>query len=908
MHEPKSLNVNNARVHNLKGVSCSFPRGQLSVVTGPSGSGKSSLVFDTIWAEAQRRYTETLPAYVRQILGVWEKPDVESIDGLSPAVALDARPSGPNPRSTVGTASEIYDYVRLLFALAGVPHCPACGNHLERTPREKIITRILDLPERTKLLVTAPLGPPPAEGLDELWGQLRREGFLRVLLGEELLSLDDDPPATIGEGELAIVIDRLTVRPDRRQRLAEAVETALLKSAGRVGAVLPEGDDLMFSEQYRCERCDTAFPAFTAASFSFNNPQGACVACKGMGSVLRVDEELAFDPALSLAGGAVRPWAASLKRGTVLPEGVRDTLQALLSRSGSRSGDSMDTPFGKLSAAARGGILTLLEESTAGRRHGQRQTSWLREEACCECGGGRLHAESLAVTVGGKTIHEVSSLSLEETRVFFEALEAPEELRSVIDPIVREVIRRLDLLLELGLSYLALARAVPTLSAGEHQRLRLASQIGANLAGILYVLDEPTVGLHPAETERLLRVFRQLCERGNTVITVEHDLEVIRAADYVVDLGPSAGPQGGEVVGTGTPAEIAAQPRSLTGRYLAEELRLAVTDQPKSTRFLTIDGASAHNLKDVDARFPLNALTCVTGVSGSGKSTLVVDTLYRALARELNRSAVVPGAYRKLRCETKLRRVVAVDQSPIGRTPRSNPATYTGFFGPIRSFYAMLPLSRVRGYGANRFSFNAKGGRCEVCQGEGVKRVSIHFLPDILVPCELCGGKRFNTETLDVRYRGLSIADVLELSISEAGELFAALPKVAEQLRFLEEIGLGYLELGQRADTLSGGEAQRLKLSRELARLSRQTVYVLDEPTTGLHVHDVGLLLTALRKLVRAGNTVIVIEHNTEFIRAADYIIDMGPGGGSEGGTIVAAGTPEEVARDPHSVTGPYLL
>jgi len=886
-------------------------------VTGPSGSGKSSLLFDTVWAEAQRRYTESLPAYVRQILGVWEKPQVERIEGLSPAVALDARPAGQSPRSTVGTATEIHDYLRLLFSHAGVPSCVKCGATLERTPRAKIIEELLNLPEGTGLTVTAPLGVRRLEELPELFAQLLKEGFLRVLWSGELYSLDEPPPRKGRTGEAAVVVDRLSVGPKARQRLAEAVETALSRTGGVVGAVPADGRSLLFSDKFRCARCDITFPELSPQAFSFNNPQGACPVCHGVGTVLALDEEIAVDKTRSLSRGAVRAW-----QGGRIPEKAAEPLKKFLAA----VGDDLDTPLEALAPEhqkallygtegrksrsglpAFPGIFKILEEENPPETRLRRNVSMFRSEPCPRCGGARLKAESLAVKVGGKNIHELSSLSVAEARLFFEELKVPSELEPVVRPLLSEIVRRLDLLIELGLSYVSLSRSVPSLSAGEHQRLRLANQIGAELSGILYVLDEPTVGLHPRETEKLIRILRSLCERGSTVVVVEHDLEVIKAADHVVDLGPGAGPRGGNVVAEGSPSEIAAFPESLIGRYLSGEMRLEGDPPNKGKGYLEIKGASEHNLKNIDVRIPLRTLTCVTGPSGSGKSTLVVDVLWRTLARRLNSCAFLPGRCESITWEGNLTRVVAVDQSPIGRTPRSNPATYTGLFGPIRHFFSLLPLSRMRGYGPARFSFNAKGGRCEVCRGEGVKRVSMHFLPDIMVPCEVCGGARYNAETLEVKYRGLSIADVLELAISEAKELFGSIPKVAERLRFLDEIGLGYLKLGQRADTLSGGEAQRLKLSRELARLSRNTLYVLDEPTTGLHVDDVKLLLRALRGLVDAGNTVVVIEHNVDFIARADYVIDMGPGGGEEGGRVVARGTPEEVARNADSVTGPFL-
>lgn len=842
MSPNRNIQVFGASCHNLKSVDCRIPVGKMSVVTGPSGSGKSSLVFDTIWAESQRRYTESLPAYVRQILGVWEKPAVRRIDGLMPSVALDARPAHPNPRSTVATITEIYDYLRLLFAHAGEPHCPVCGKTLQRSPRGKIVAELLAMPEKSKVQLTAPLGVCRGKEFKALWAALLQEGFLRVLVDGAPHYVDAPPPKLSGPRAVEVVVDRLTVKASARQRFAEAVETALARSGGFVAAHCVDGESLQFCEHYVCRPCGVNLPVFSPVDFSFNNPRGACPQCHGLGMV---------------------------------------------------------------EAAGRGG------KGRGKRGKGESQD----RVDCMACRGARLRPESLGVRIAGKNMHEVVSLSVREGLDFFEALGSAHGEGAAVKPILDDVVKRMRLLLTLGLHYLTLGRSVPSLSAGEHQRLRLAMQIGADLAGILYVLDEPTVGLHPTEGERLLAVFRRLCDRGNTVLLVEHDPAMVRAADHVLDLGPGAGPDGGHIMAAGTPDEIKAQPASLTGRYLSGTEALAAGRQDASRvghGVLTVKGARAHNLKGVDVSFMLGALNGVAGVSGSGKSTLVMDTLYLELCRQLQGGQSVPGKHGKIICRpgrggAEIQRVVAVDQSPIGRTSRSNPATYTGLFAPIRRFFAELPLSRVRGYGASRFSFNAKGGRCEVCHGEGVKRVSMHFLPDILVPCELCQGQRFNAETLDVHYRGLSIADVLALTVTEAHSVFSAIPKVASQLGFLERIGLGYLQLGQRADTLSGGEAQRLKLSRELAHTSRNTLYILDEPTTGLHQHDISLLVSALEALVKAGNTVIVIEHNVDFLGCVDHLVELGPGGGPDGGSVLAAGKPEEVAAQEASLIGPYL-
>ncbi len=907
VNEQSAITVVEARVHNLQGISCSVPCRKLTVVTGPSGSGKSSLVFDTIWAEAQRRYTETLPSYVRQILGVAEKPAVGAVENLCPSVALDARLAGPNPRSTVGTVSEIHDYLRLLVARVGVPHCVRCGEALARSPREVIIRHLCELPEGTRFAITAPLGAKAGGELTELWAALKRDGFLRVAVGDALASLDDPPPNVEGTAEVAVVVDRLTAKSGMRQRVAEAVETALVRSGGFAGAHVEGASPRSFCERFLCARCGVTLAPLEPRAFSFNNPEGACARCHGVGTVPAVVSDALLDPALSLAGGAVRPWRAFPRK---IPERLHAPIEVLLAKFGA----TLDTPLGDMRPEARAALLLGAEGSEfpglvalmtrTWERRVRNDSPFVRDATCPECGGARLRAESLAVRLYGKGMCAICDLPLGEALAFFQASACADPVAA---PLVREITRRLGLLLELGLDYLTLGRDVPSLSAGEYQRLRLAMQIGAGLSGILYVLDEPTVGLHPAETERMLAIFKRLCAEGSTVLLVEHDPDVIRAADHVLDLGPGGGPEGGRLVAAGSPAEIAACPESLTGRYLAGKERFEKARRRIAKSRLEVRNATAHNLKGISVAFPLRALSCVTGPSGSGKSTLLVDTLFRTLRGGLQGGAMVHDSGAQIEVHGTLARVVAVDQSPVGRSARSNPATYAGFFGPIRELYAKLPLARIRGYGADRFSFNVKGGRCEVCEGEGVTRVHMQFLPDIVVQCEICGGTRFNAETLEVRYRGLSIADVLACSVSAAKELFSALPKVAEGLHFLEEIGLGYVTLGQRADTLSGGEAQRLKLSRELARVARDTLYVLDEPTTGLHLADIRLLLKALRRLVAEGNTVIVIEHNLEFIAAADYVVDLGPGGGARGGEVVAAGTPEEVAANEASVTGKYL-
>ncbi len=814
------IEVVNARVHNLKSISVRIPKSALTVVTGPSGSGKSSLVFDTLWVEAQRRFTGSLPAYVRQILGVWEKPDVDRITGLAPAVALDARPAGASPRSTVGTVSEIYDYLRVLAAKAGAPTCPECGTKLARTPREAIIEALLGRSPGSRLVITAPLGVVEPKHLSIVWDSLRREGFLRVYVGGRLATLEENPPQAAEPRHVSVVVDRLVVKPEARQRIAEAVETALSKAGGRVGVIVGEGREENFSERFHCDKCGFTAPELSESLFSFNNPLGACKKCNGLG--------------------------------VVSPKAL--------------------------------------------------------DRVCPACGGARLNPLGCGVRLGGKRLSEILLLPLEELRRFLCDLELEGALGEALRPIREEMKRRVDLLLDLGLGYLSINRSVPTLSAGEYQRLRLANQISGGLTGLLYLLDEPTVGLHPSETEKLLGILGDLCRQGNTVIAVEHDLQVIEAADYVIDLGPGGGPGGGSVVASGPPEQVARSKESVTGRFLKEGQRLSAESFGAGEKdWIVVRGARAHNLKNIEVSIPLCALTCVTGPSGSGKSSLVLDVLYRGLAGKLRGKPAPKELFSEIKVDGPLQRVTCVDQSPVGRSARSNPATYTGLFKLVRSFYALLPLARMRGYGPQRFSFNVKGGRCEICKGEGVRRVSMQFLPDITVTCDVCNGSRYNAETLEVRYRGLSIADVLDLTVSEAAEVFESLPRVAEQLRFLEEIGLGYLTLGQRADTLSGGEAQRLKLSRELAALSRNTLYVLDEPTTGLHPADVSLLLKALRRLIEAGNTVVVVEHNMFFAAQADYLIDLGPGAGGDGGWVVAAGTPREVANSKKSPTAPYL-
>jgi excinuclease ABC subunit A len=940
----RTIAVHGAREHNLKNVDLTIPRDKLVVFTGLSGSGKSSLAFDTIYAEGQRRYVESLSAYARQFLQMMQKPDVDQIDGLSPAIAIEQKTTSKNPRSTVGTVTEIHDYMRLLWARVGVPYSPATGLPIESQTVSQMVDRVLALPERTRLYLNAPVvRGRKGEYRKEIADYMKR-GFQRLKVDGEFYEIADAPTLDKKvKHDIEVVVDRLVVRPDLASRLAESFETALELADGLAivefaDAPADGGEPrrIVFSSKFACPVSGFTIPEIEPRLFSFNNPYGACPVCGGLGSELTVDASLVVpDPRLSLRKGAVAPWAKSSS-----PYYLQ-TLEAL----GRHFKFRLDVAWANLPEKAREVILNgsgdeevrfayddglrayEVKKPFEGvvknleRRYRETESEWSREEIerfmtatpCVACHGFRLKPEALAVKIDGQHIGEVSLLSVkaavEWARALPRALDA--KRNEIAQRVLKEIVDRLIFLSDVGLDYLTLSRASGTLSGGESQRIRLASQIGSGLTGVLYVLDEPSIGLHQRDNARLLDTLRRLRELGNTVIVVEHDEDAILAADYVVDIGPGAGVHGGEIVAKGTPAEIIADPNSLTGQYLSG-VRFVPTPARRRVappgRELKIVGARGNNLKAVTASIPLGAFTCVTGVSGGGKSTLIVDTLYKATARQLNGASEPSAPFDRIDGLEKLDKVIDIDQSPIGRTPRSNPATYTGAFTPIREWFAGLPEAKQRGYQAGRFSFNVKGGRCEACQGDGVIKIEMHFLPDVYVTCDVCNGKRYDRETLEVKYRDKSIADVLDMTVEEAADLFKAVPSIRDKMDTLKRVGLGYVKVGQPATTLSGGEAQRVKLAKELARRSTgRTLYILDEPTTGLHFHDVAQLLDVLHELVDQGNTMVVIEHNLEVVKTADWIVDMGPEGGDAGGEVVATGTPEQIARNPKSYTGHYL-
>ncbi len=919
------------------------------VITGLSGSGKSSLAFDTIYAEGQRRYVESLSAYARQFLGLMEKPDVDAIEGLSPAISIEQKSVSRNPRSTVGTVTEIYDYVRLLWARVGLPHCPNCGEPVERQSASQIVERLLEMEEGARIEILAPLVRGRKGEFRDLFERARRDGFVRVKVDGDLYELADPPALNRYENHtISVVVDRLTIRAKDRDRLADSLETALRTADGVVEIIEHRGRKQLphlFSEHYACANCGTDLPELEPRQFSFNSPYGACSACDGLGTRKEVNPALLLaDPMFSLLEGVILPWgepSGHLRRSVVpglaeayefdpntpwreLPEEAR---RAVLEGSG-----RMKIRFPYSTGGTTGHYEDVWEGVVASvqRRYQDTKSEAVRGQLeeymstlpCATCGGSRLRPESLAVTVGDRSISDIVDLSVDEALEFFSGLRVAGELSSapagqralpaeIAGPILKEVRERLGFLTNVGLGYLTLGRSADTLSGGESQRIRLATQIGSQLVGVLYILDEPSIGLHQRDNERLLETLKSLRDLGNTVLVVEHDEDTIRAADHLVDLGPAAGRAGGDVVVSGTLEDVLAARDSLTGAYLRGDREIPTPAErraPEPGRELVVRAASEHNLRELDVVFPLGCFVVVTGVSGSGKSTLVNETLYRALARALYRSKKLPGAHKGLEGLELVDKVIEVDQSPIGRTPRSNPATYTGVFTPIRELFANLPESQIRGYLPGRFSFNVKGGRCESCAGDGLVKIEMHFLPDVYVPCDVCRGRRYNRETLDVFYKGKTIADVLDFTVDEALEFFDAVPRIRDKLRTLSEVGLGYVHLGQSATTLSGGEAQRVKLASELSKKATgNTVYILDEPTTGLHFEDVRVLLDVLHRLVDRGNTVIVIEHNLHVVKTADWIVDLGPEGGAGGGRLVAAGPPEEIVNAPQSHTGGYL-
>ena len=932
------LDIRGAREHNLKNISVKIPRDRLTVITGLSGSGKSSLAFDTIYAEGQRRYVESLSSYARQFLGQMDKPDVDTIEGLSPAISIDQKTTGRNPRSTVGTVTEIHDYLRLLWARVGVPHCPKCGREIRKQTVDEITDAVCAAPEGARMQVLAPLVRGRKGEHRDILNNARKSGYVRVRIDGAMYDLEDTPELDKKKKHtIEIVVDRLIRREGRefRQRLAEDIETAAGKSAGLVIIDRMEQGETLYSMNYACPDCGISIEELTPRMFSFNSPYGACPACSGLGIRMKISRDAIFpDERLSLREGALNAMGFN----TGEENGIAAQYFAAM---GEKYGFTMDTPVGEIGEegmhailygtgnekiriayeGVRGmseyttsfeGVIPTLERryrETSSESMKQAYEEYMAEETCPECGGQRLKPEARAVTVGGKSLPAVSDMSITAVRRFFRDLELEGSGRIIADRILKEIDSRLGFLGDVGLGYLTLSRGAGTLSGGEAQRIRLATQIGSALMGVMYILDEPSIGLHQRDNAKLIATLKRLRDLGNTVIVVEHDEETMMAADWIIDVGPGAGVHGGNIVAAGTADDIRACPESLTGQYLSGRKAVPVPKKRrKPTGYLTVYGAAEHNLKQIDVRIPLGVLTCVTGVSGSGKSSLINEILYKHLARVLNRAKTRPGAFGRIEGTEKLDKIIMIDQSPIGRTPRSNPATYTGLFDLIRKLFAMSPEAKARGFRENRFSFNVKGGRCEACQGDGMKKIEMHFLPDLYVPCDVCHGQRYNRETLDVTWQGKNISEVLDMTVEEALAFFENHPQIERKLETLYDVGLGYMKLGQPSTTLSGGEAQRVKLATELSRKATgRTIYLLDEPTTGLHMADVDRLVHVLQRLTDAGNTVLIIEHNLDVIKVSDRIIDLGPEGGDGGGTIVAEGTPEEVAAVPASFTGQYL-
>ena len=934
----ENIIVKGARANNLKNIDVTIPRDKLVVMTGVSGSGKSSLAFDTIYAEGQRRYVESLSSYARMFLGQMDKPDVDYIEGLSPAISIDQKTTSKNPRSTVGTVTEIYDYLRLLWARAGTPHCPNCGKEIRQQTIDQIIDQVLALPEGTRIQVMAPVIRGKKGEHAKVFEDAKRSGYVRARVDGSLYELDEEIKLEKNKKHsIEIIVDRLIIRPDIRQRLTDSVETAAKLSGGLVIVnLLREEKDLSFSQNYACEDCGISMEELTPRMFSFNNPFGACPTCTGLGNQLKADPALMIqDGGKSILDGAIQASGWNNIRGDGISRMYFDALSK-------KYKFSLTEPWNSLSDEAKNIILYgtkgetlelhydqprgkgVLKQAFEGicnnieRRYKETQSDASRKELeelmsecpCPDCQGRRLRKESLAVTVGEKNIYEFTTLSVEDALIWMDGLTLTEQQMLIADRILKEIRSRLGFLKSVGLGYLTLARSAGTLSGGESQRIRLATQIGSSLMGVLYILDEPSIGLHQRDNDKLLATLKNLRDLGNSLIVVEHDEDTMRAADYLIDIGPGAGVHGGQVVAAGTPAEVMANPDSLTGQYLSGKKKIEVpaVRRPGNGKVLKVIGAAENNLRHIDVEFPLGTFTVVTGVSGSGKSSLVNEVLFKRLGAELMRMKVRPGKCDRIEGIEQLDKVVNIDQSPIGRTPRSNPATYTGLFNDIRDLFASTQEAKSRGYGQGRFSFNVRGGRCEACSGDGLLKIEMHFLPDIFVPCEVCKGKRYNRETLEVRYKGKNIADVLDMTVDEGVEFFSALPKLKRRLQTLQDVGLGYVKLGQPSTELSGGEAQRVKLATELSKQATgKTIYILDEPTTGLHSDDVRKLLEVLQRLVDAGNTVVVIEHNLDVIKCADHLIDLGPEGGDGGGTIVVTGTPEEVAACPASFTGQYL-
>ena len=931
------IRIRGANVNNLKKIDVDIPRNEFVVLTGLSGSGKSSLAFDTIYAEGQRRYMESLSSYARQFLGQMEKPDVESIEGLPPAISIDQKSTNRNPRSTVGTVTEIYDYFRLLYARVGIPHCPKCGKEIKKQDVDQMVDQIMALPERTKIQLLAPVVRGRKGEHVKVFEQARRSGYVRVRVDGNLYELSEEIKLEKNKKHnIEILVDRLIVKPGIEKRLTDSLESVLHLGDGLAMVDVQEGETLQFSQSFSCPDCGISIDEIEPRSFSFNNPFGACPDCYGLGYKMEFDEDLMIpDKTLSIAEGAITAmgWQSCTDR--------HSFAGAILDALAKEYGFDLKTPYQELPAEIRHmlihgtdgrvvkvrykgqrgegiydvafeGLIRSMEKryrETGSDAMKQEYEQFMRITPCKTCGGQRLKKEALAVTVGGKNIAEVTELSIEKLKVFLDELTLTPHQQMIGHQILKEIKARIGFLIDVGLEYLTLARATGTLSGGEAQRIRLATQIGSGLVGVAYILDEPSIGLHQRDNDKLLATLKNLRDLGNSLIVVEHDEDTMLAADYIVDIGPGAGEHGGEVVAVGNAGEIMANPASITGQYLSGKRKIQVPkERKKPTGWLKILGAAQNNLKNINVDIPLGVFTCITGVSGSGKSSLTNEILYKRLARDLNRARIIPGKHKEILGMEQLDKVIDIDQSPIGRTPRSNPATYTGVFDLIRDLFASTADAKARGYKKGRFSFNVKGGRCEACGGDGILKIEMHFLPDVYVPCEVCGGKRYNRETLEVKYKGKSIYDVLNMTVEEALPFFEHVPSIRRKIQTLYDVGLSYIRLGQPSTELSGGEAQRIKLATELSRRSTgKTIYILDEPTTGLHFADVDKLIEILKRLAEGGNTVVVIEHNLDVIKTADYIIDMGPEGGDRGGTVIATGTPEEVAECPQSYTGRYV-
>ncbi len=936
-NKSKMIRIRGAKEHNLKNIDIDIPRDEFVVLTGLSGSGKSSLAFDTIYAEGQRRYMESLSSYARQFLGQMEKPDVESLEGLPPAISIDQKSTNRNPRSTVGTVTEVYDYFRLLFARVGIPHCPKCGKEIKKQTVDQMVDDIMKLPERSKILLLAPVVRGRKGEHVKVFEKAKKSGYVRVIVDGNQYDLTEEIKLEKNiKHSIDIVVDRLVVREGIEKRLSDSIETVLQLADGLMTVDVVDGEELHFSQSFSCPDCGISIDEVEPRSFSFNNPFGACPVCHGIGYKMEFDEDLIVpDKTLSITEGAiaVMGWQSVVNPGSY----SRCILEAMAKK----YGFSLDTPYGKYPKKihdliwlgtggdrvevhytgqhghgvyniAFEGLLHNVEKryrETGSETSRQEYESFMRITPCRECGGPRLKQVSLAVSGGEKNIWELSNLSIEDLKKFMDEVELTKRQRQIGRLVLKEISSRLGFLVDVGLDYLSLARATASLSGGEAQRIRLATQIGSGLVGVAYILDEPSIGLHQRDNDKLIATLKKLRDLGNTLIVVEHDEDTMLAADYVVDIGPGAGKNGGEVVAAGTAKEIMEVPESVTGAYLSHRIEIPVpSKRRKPAGFLTVKGAAENNLKNITVKFPLGVMTCVTGVSGSGKSSLVNEILCKSLTRTLNRARCIPGKHKSITGVEKLDKVINIDQSPIGRTPRSNPATYTGVFDMIRDLFATTPDAKAKGYKKGRFSFNVKGGRCEACAGDGILKIEMNFLPDIYVPCEVCDGKRYNRETLEVKYKGKSIYDVLDMTVEEALDFFKNIPTIHRKIQSLYDVGLSYVKLGQPSTTLSGGEAQRIKLATELSKRSTgNTIYILDEPTTGLHFADVHKLIEILQRLTDGGNTVVVIEHNLDVIKTADYLIDMGPEGGDKGGTVVAAGTPEKVAECQESYTGYYM-